>query len=403
MSPQPPHAEKLSSRLRSRDLAHLGSAGLRARPTRAALSALGIAIGIAAMIAVVGSSASSQARLNSQLAELGTNLLTAAQAPSAGSTPPPPLPTNASARVERIPGVLEATSVANLKDTHIYRNSEIDRERTGGLIVTATELNLRAVVGATIREGRWLNDATASLPATVLGATAAERLGIREPDQLVWIGDRNAVVVGILEPVSLAPELDIAALIGVPVAESVYGYSPAPTRVYERSTDQTVTAVRQKIAPTMQPEQPSSIVVSRPSDALAAATAASDSFSGLLLALGAIALIVGGIGVANTMIISVLERRSEIGLRRAIGATRAHIRLQFLTEALILSALGGVGGAALGSAAIALIAVMNGWIPVIPPLALAAGMGATLVVGAVAGLYPAVRAARTPPTVALNM
>ncbi len=390
------------SRLRAGDLAYVGSTGLRARPMRAVLSALGVAIGIAAMVAVVGISSSSRERLDSQLAELGTNLLTVSVADPSGATPPLPLPADASARAERIHGVTAASATADLPDVHVYRNSLVDAGRTGGLTVVASELNLLSVVGAKLRTGEWLNPATATLPTTVLGSTAADRLGVRAPGTQVWLDGRNTTVVGILEPVALAEELNISALVGMPIAVAEYGYVKNPTQVYERSTDDTVLTVRDLLPASLQPQSPRDAVVSRPSDALIARAAVDEVFTGLLLALGSISLLVGGIGVANTMIISVLERRREIGLRRAIGATRHHIRLQFLTEAVILSAMGGLAGAGLGAAVTAAIATGNGWIPVIPVWILIGGVLATIAIGAIAGLYPAVRAARTPPSVALS-
>jgi len=323
-------------------------------------------------------------------------------AEASGGTPPLPLPADASARVERIADVTAAAATADLPDVHVYRNSFVDAGRTGGLTVTAGELDLLTVVGAELQTGQWLNAATAGLPTTVLGATAAERLGVREAGAQVWLDGRNTTVVGILRPVPLAEELDIAAIVGVPAALADYGYGASPTRVYERSDDEAVLTIRELLAPSVQPAEPGDVAVSRPSDALTARAAVDDVFTGLLLALGSISLLVGGIGVANTMIISVLERRREIGLRRAIGATRSHIRLQFLAEAVLLSALGGVAGAGLGAGVSAAIATANGWVPVIPVWILAGGVLATIAIGAVAGLYPAVRAARTPPSVALS-
>jgi putative ABC transport system permease protein len=395
------HPVSAASRLRPADLASLGTAGLRAKPARAILSALGIAIGVAAMVAVLGISSSSQARLNDRLAALGTNLLSATAAP--GSTGDPiPLPVNATDRLARLPGIEATTSVADLSDVHVYRSSYSDTERSGGLTVTAAELTLLDTVAATVRTGEWLDQTTESFPTTVLGATAATRLGVSEPGTLVWLGERNTLVVGILDPVALAPELDIAALVGIPLASSDFAFAGNPTKLYQRVDDTAIERVRGLIGPAVHPDAPASVAVSRPSDALAAISAVDETFTGMLVGLGSIALLVGAIGVANTMVISVIERRREIGLRRALGATRRHIRLQFLTEALVLSALGGVAGAAIGYIVTFGVALASGWPPVVPPLVMAAGVASTLVVGAVAGLYPAIRAARTPPTAALN-
>ena len=388
--------------MRPADVVRVGAVGLRTRPMRAFLSALGIAIGIAAMVAVVGVSSSSRADLDRALSALGTNLLTV----SPGSTltgEEAQLPREAEAMVSRIGPVGKVSAVGLVSDAKVYRNSEVPKVETKGIAVYAARTDLPDATGAELRDGVWLNAATGAYPATVLGATAAERLGIgrADPAVKVLVGGRWFTVVGILTPAPLAPELDSAALVGWPVAESTLGFDGHATTIYARAHDDAVEDVRDVLGATANPEAPNEVEVSRPSDALAAKRAAGETFTGLLLGLGAVALLVGGVGVANTMVISVLERRSEIGLRRSLGATRGQIRTQFLTESLLLSVLGGAGGALVGALVTAGYALWRGWPVVVPSWAVAGGAAATLVIGAVAGLYPAVRASRLSPTEAL--
>jgi putative ABC transport system permease protein len=390
------------ARLRPRDVLRVGGAGLRTRPTRVFLSALGIAIGIAAMIAVVGISSSSRVELDRQLAALGTNLLTVAPGSTLGGEDAT-LPTESVAMISRIGPVTQVAATGNVPDTNVYRNDHIPAEETGSISVRAAHLDLPRTVGATLADGTWLNSATARYPAVVLGSAAARRLGIAAvgPDVQVYLGAKWFTVIGILDPVPLAPELDTAALVGWPAAKTYLGFDGHPTTVYTRTRDAAVEAVRAVLAATANPQAPNEVKVSRPSDALAARQATNRAFTGLLLGLGAVALLVGGVGVANTMVISVLERRAEIGLRRSLGATRGQIRLQFLAESLLLSALGGVGGVVLGVAVTGGYASSQSWPTVIPAWATAGGLAATLLIGCLAGLYPAIRAARLAPTEAL--
>ncbi|MFD3943085.1 ABC transporter permease [Streptomyces sp. NPDC058579] len=390
-----------AARLGPRDVLHVGSAGLRSRPVRVVLSALGIAIGIATMIAVVGISASSQAQLMRQLDALGTNMLVAKPGEGMFSGQEVKLPKDAVGMVGRIDGVEEVGATADL-DRTVRRSEKIPEGETGGIAVkAATERLLAALRGGTA-SGTWLNAANGRYPSVVLGHVAAERLGITEPGRQVWIDDRYFTVVGILDPLPLAPEIERAALVGWEGAQKLLGFDGHPTAVYERSTDASVRDVQRLLAPTIDPENPQNVSVGDPSAALQAKAATEGAFSTLLLGLGGIALLVGGVGVANTMIISVLERRHEIGLRRSLGATRGQIRIQFVTESLMLSGLGGLAGVALGGAATGVYAYMGGLPWVVPPWAVGGGFGATLVIGTVAGLYPAVRASRLSPTLALH-
>ncbi|MET7852297.1 ABC transporter permease [Streptomyces avermitilis] len=384
------------------DVVRVGGSGLRSRPMRVFLSALGIAIGIAAMVGVVGISSSSTADLNRRLAALGTNLLTVSPGQSFSGAAAH-LPDASLSMISNIEGV-ESVSAVGRTDAKVYRNDHIPKEETGGLNVYAARTDLPKTAGAEITEGRWLNAANARYPAVVLGPKAAQQLGVFQagPDTKVWLGGRWFTVIGILAPNELVPELDSAALVGWPAAERELDFDGYPTTVYTRSEESKVTDVQAVLGATANPENPSEANVSRPSDALAAKEATDSALSGLLLGLGAVALLVGGVGVANTMVISVLERRSEIGLRRALGATRGQIRTQFLCEALLLSALGGLGGVLLGITVTSGYAAYQGWPSVVPVWAMAGGIGATLVIGGLAGFYPAVRAARLPPTEALS-
>jgi putative ABC transport system permease protein len=266
----------------------------------------------------------------------------------------------------------------------------------------AAEPGLAATLAATTAHGAFLNDATAKYPAVVLGSVAARRLGLDRTGGRLWLGHRWFTVVGILDPVPLAPEIDRSALVGFPVAARLLGSDGSPGTVYLRAAPSAVDSVRSVLPATAKPAHPEEVRVSRPSDALAARAAAAGAFTALLLGLGAVALVVGGVGVANVMVVSVLERRSEIGLRRALGATRGAVRGQFLAEALALSGLGGAAGVALGAAVTAAYALSRGWGVAVPWPALAGGIAAALLIGAGAGLYPAMRAARLSPTDALR-
>lgn len=389
------------ARLSIPDLARVGASGLGSRPTRVLLSALGIAIGIAAMVAVIGISTSSRAQFDRELATVGTNLLTV----DAGTTllgKQTPLPAEAPGMVRRIPVVEQTSSISSI-DAKVYRSALTPKEESGGIATYAADVNLRNTLSAKMKTGTWLNAATSTYPTVVLGNRAAQQLGIHhlDPQTQILIGGRWFSVIGVLNPIPLATDLDLGVFIGNKAAHDVFGADNTSTRLYVRTNDSSVNAVRDVLAATVKPAAPNEVKVSRPSDALTAKAAADSAFTGLLVGLGAIALLVGGVGVANTMVISVLERRGEIGLRRSLGATRHHIRTQFLTESLLLASIGGLSGVIIGVVAVSVFTAFKQWPTVVPAEATLGGILATIAVGALAGIYPAARAARLSPTEAL--
>lgn len=389
-----------TSVFRPTDIARAAAGGLVANRLRALLSALGIAIGIASMVAVLGIASSSKAELVATLDRLGTNLLAVTPGTSFVGEDVE-LPAESTAMVERIAPVQATASITGV-DAAVFRNELIPDERTGGLAVTAADPELLDVLGGTVAQGRFLDQAAAGLPVTVLGSTAAERLGVSAPGVQVLIGDERFSVIGILDPVELVPALDATAVTPRAVAEELFGTSTSPSTLYVRTTPEQVDAVSAVLGATAHPESAEAVEVSRPSDALAARDATEATFTTLLLGLGAVALVVGGLGIANVMVIAVLERRTEIGLRRALGATRRHVSRQFLGEAVLLSGIGGLGGGVLGIAVVALYVTGQGLPLAIDPWVPLAGLGAAVLIGALAGVYPAARAARMSPTEALN-
>ena len=380
--------------------------GLRARKLRTVLSGLGIAIGIAAAVAVLGISASSRANLLAQLGAEG-NLVTVSAGQNFDGSPAP-LPLTAEPMIARIPPVESVTAIGYVPGATVLRTAAIPAIDSGGISVYAAQPGLLATLDAGneqgVAAGTFLNAATARYPAVVLGAVAAQTLGIGQvgPATQVYLAGRYFAVIGILRPVPLVPALDEAALVGFPVADQLLGLDGSPTQIYLRALPDQVQPVVSVLPFTANPAQPEAVQVSLPSSILAARAAARTAYAGLFLGLGAVAVLVGGVGIANIMVIAVLERRAEIGLRRALGATRRRVGVQFLTESVLLSALGGTAGVLAGAAATAGYAVASAQPAVVPAISVALGLGIAVGTGALAGVFPAARAAHLAPAEALR-
>jgi putative ABC transport system permease protein len=392
-----------SLRLSPRELAQVASQGIRTRRQRASLSALGVAIGIGAMVAVVGVSASSQANLVALIDSLGTNLLTATPTQTFLGAQEV-IPSTAIRSILHMPGVEQASPVYSVPTATVRRTPFVPSEQTGGIAVEAAAPGLPSALGVTLASGNFLSRASEDLPAVVLGAQAARQLQLTSTNSQtqVFLGGAWFTVIGVLRPVALDPNLDSAAFVGLPVAERLFRTQPNPSGIYVRASISRVEQVSNLLAATADPQTPDGIQVGRPSNALQARAAAKGQFTTLLLGLGAVALLVGAIGIANIMVIGVLERRGEIGLRRALGATREHIRIQFLAESALLAILGGAAGLLLGVLSTWLYAVLKSEPFVLPSYALIAAPAAGLLIGSLAGIYPATKAAQLSPAEALR-
>jgi len=389
------------SRLRAGDLLPTGTLGLRTRRLRALLSGLGIAIGIAAIVSVLGVTRSSQSDLLAEIEQLGTDLLTVASA-QATDTQEFELPPAAAPMIRQVPGVRAVAPTARVPTAQVYRNDRVPSGQTGARAVRACDDALLPTLGAELLTGRFLDPGP--YPVTVLGYSAATTLGVAGVDggPRVWLGEHWYVVVGILKPVPLAPEIDRSALVSFASAAQLLDHDGPPSRVYLRADPDRVTEVAGVLHRAANPVDPRGVEVSRPSDALTAQLAVEESGAGLFLGLGAIALLVGAIGIANVTLVSVLERIGEIGLRRALGAGRHHIAGQFLLESTAMGLAGGFVGASFGTLVIIAVSAANTWTPVLDPWV---PLGAPLLgalIGLLSGTYPALRAAALEPVDALR-
>ena len=392
----------MKQRLKIKDLFFVALYGVRARRGRAALTSIGIGIGIAAIVAVTGISASGRADLLATLESLGTNLIKAS--PQAGFFgTQEKLPDGVVGMVERIGPVEEVTSTTQT-DLIVRRSDFISKFEGGGISTIVTSPELLQVVGGNLIEGRFIQNGLANIPVTVLGSVTASRLGINtlETPTKILIGNEWFGVVGIIDELKIHPDLDRSVFIGYGVAKTLFDIDKEPTTIYVRANPTYIEDVVEVIAPSMNPENPDQVQVSRPSDALEAQEAADAAFTNLLLGLGSVALLVGGVAIANVMVMSVLERRMEIGVRRSIGATRKEIRYQFLLESIVLSGIGGLVGVVLGTGVTLGYTNYTDIVFSIPVSQVLGAILLALLIGAISGVYPAIKASKIQPAEAVR-
>lgn len=393
----------MNRRLRPSDLARTAWLGVASRPQRTVLAALGIALGIASLVALTGAAASNRAQLLAELDAMGADL--AVVAPGAGPdrelVPLPDAAPDTVARQDAVAriGVFETAP----EGVAVYRTDLVPETETNGLSLAVARPDVFDAIEATLADGRWFDRATRALPVAVLGAVAAERLGLARAGDRILVGGEWYGVLGVLDSAGLATGIDTAVILGDRWVRAHYTGETVGdvSAIYVRAEPGRIDRVRDVLAGAAAPGSPY-VSVTKLSDLAQARSTADDALTALGLVLGGIALLIGGVGIANTMVVSVMERRGEIGLRRALGARPGQIAAQFVAEAGILSFLGGVTGLALGSAAALVIAAVSAQPVVVPVEVVLGGPALAVAVGAVAGLQPAARAARLSPTAALR-
>lgn len=389
------------ARLSVRDALATAALGPRSRVSRSLLSMLGVGIGIATLVAILGITATNEARLRAELEAMGSNVLvvTPGQGPD---LEPVPLPEQAPTMIRRIGPVTGAAVVRELGEgAGVFRNDLVPETMGGGLAAVAVQPELGAAMDLTVARGQWFDAASSSLPTTVLGAAAAEHLGVTDLGQRVWIDREWYAVIGVLDPSALMPDLDRSALLGEQWALSKHPDLEI-SRIQVRMRTGTVEAVKEVLDDTANPAMPRAVAVSAPSQLADAQKVVDSTFQNLALGLAAVALLVGAIGIVNTMVIAVLERRGEIALRRAVGARASQIRTQFMLEAGFLGLGGGVAGAGLGLVVVVVYSAWQGTPPTPDFAAAGIGAGLSVLVGVLAGVYPAMRAARLSPVEGLR-
>ncbi len=391
---------------RLRDLLSIAVGGIRARKVRTLLIMLGPIVGVAAMVGAVGLTESAKGDLKARLAELGTNLITAEAGSSFGQQNPT-LPKSAVSRVKAIESVERASAVAEVQGVVTLPSAAGESYyQTFPVPVLASDDKLPEVLEVPIRSGRWLatSDGANKSRAVVLGGGLAEEYGVLPGEiRTVRLNGIDYGVIGVLDRVPLEPSLDNAAFVTQWAAKHDFATDGAPTKMYVRARPGTTEATSKAIPTAVSLGSSDSVTTKIPSDALEASARADKTLQQTALFAGLLALAVGGLGIANVMSISVIQRSSEIGIRRALGSTRALIAMQFLLEALFVGLVGGVIGAVIGVGIVYMVSAIAGWVVVIDYAKMPIWIGLAVAVAAIAGLYPSVKAARLEPLETLRL